>query len=369
MERVLQVPGSLNLGGAETMLINVMPNLDREQLNFDFVVPGKEEGYYESVVRQMGAQVHHIPRRSESFWRSHREFYRVVKEGGYRVVHFHTQNAFFTSLQVFLARRAGAERIVVHSHNTMDWRGGMALRLHLCCRKWLWRHADIRLACGREAGMWLFGTEDGVEILPLLIQCDKLRFDADRQAVLKRKAGLEKKTVYLHVGRFMDVKNHAFVVKVFEQLHQRQPNSVLLLVGDGELRPKVEAQVQQAGLTDAVQFLGNISDVPDKMVLADGLLFPSKYEGFPTVLLEAQAAGLECFVSDTITPEIRLTGRIHPLALTASAGEWAEAVLSTPRRMDRAADNAAVREKYDVSIVTKRLVELYTDPLPKGRKT
>ncbi len=369
MEKVLQVPGSLNLGGAETMLVNVMRGLDREKLNFDFVVPGAEPGYYEPAVRAMGAQVHHIPKRSESFWKSHREFYRVVKEGGYKVVHFHTQNAFFTSLQVFLARRAGAERIVVHSHNTMDWRSGMALRLHPYCRKWLYRHTDVRLACGREAGAWLFGTEDGVEVLPLPVQCDKLQFDAARQAALKQDAGLAGKTVYLHVGRFMEVKNHDFVVKIFAELHRRQPDSVLLLVGDGELRPAVEAQVKEAGLTGAVRFLGNISDVPDKMVLADVLLFPSKYEGFPTVLLEAQAAGLECFVSDTITPEVRLTGRVHPLPLTSSAAEWADAVLAAPRSADRAADNAAVRQKYDVSVVTKRLVELYTGPLLKGKET
>ena len=167
----------------------------------------------------------------------------------------------------------------------------------------------------------------------------------------------------------MEVKNHDFVVKIFAELHRRQPDSVLLLVGDGELRPAVEAQVKEAGLTGAVRFLGNISDVPDKMVLADVLLFPSKYEGFPTVLLEAQAAGLECFVSDTITPEVRLTGRVHPLPLTSSAAEWADAVLSAPRSADRAADNAAVRQKYDVSVVTKRLMELYTGPLPKGKET
>ena len=111
MEKVLQSLGSLNMGGAETMVVNVLDALDREKLSFDFVIPGAEPGYYEERVKKLGAKVIHIPKRSESFWRFHREFYCAVKDGGYKTVHIHTQNAFFTSLQVFLARRAGAERI------------------------------------------------------------------------------------------------------------------------------------------------------------------------------------------------------------------------------------------------------------------
>lgn len=363
MEKVLQSLGSLNMGGAETMVVNVLDALDREKLGFDFVIPGAEPGYYEERVKKLGAKVIHIPRRSESFWKFHREFYRAVKNGGYKTVHIHTQNAFFTSLQVFLARRAGAERILVHSHNTMDWRSGMAFRLHASCRKWLYQHTDVRLACGREAAEWLFGTAQGVEILPLPVKCDALRFDPERQKKLKEEAGLTGKTVYLHVGRFMDVKNHVFLIQIFEELHRRQLDSVLLLVGDGELRPQIEEQAKAAGLSDSVRFLGNLSDVPDKMNLADAMIFPSKYEGFPTVLLEAQAAGLDCFASDSITPEIKLTDRIHWLSLEQSPAVWAEKILVTKRKPDRAADNEPVKAKYDVSAVTRRLTELYTKPL------
>ena len=199
--------------------------------------------------------------------------------------------------------------------------------------------------------------------MPLPVKCDALRFDPERQKKLKEEAGLTGKTVYLHVGRFMDVKNHVFLIQIFEELHRRQPDSVLLLVGDGELRPQIEEQAKAAGLSDSVRFLGNVSDVPDKMNLADAMIFPSKYEGFPTVLLEAQAAGLDCFASDSITPEIKLTDRIHWLSLEQSPAVWAEKILVTKRKPDRAADNEPVKAKYDVSAVTRRLTELYTKPL------
>ena len=366
MERVLQGLGSLNMGGAETMIVNVLGSIDRERVTFDFVIPGAEEGLLEPRVKQLGAKVYHTPKRSESFVGSHRVFYRVVRDGGYRTVHLHTQNAFFTALQIALARHAGAKTIIVHSHNTMDWRGGASLWLHRACRKWLYRHADVRLACGREAAEWLFGTTEGVEVLPLPVCCDAFLFDEAKRETLRAAMGLSGRTVYLHVGRFMDVKNHAFLIRVFEAIHSREPESALLLVGDGPLRADIERQVREAGLEDCVFFMGNIADVADKMTAADAMIFPSKYEGLPTVLLEAQAAGLDAFVSDTITDEIALTGRIHPLALGAGPQAWAEAILRTKRAPNRAADNAAIRQKYDVAAVARRLTQIYTQPVRKA---
>ena len=362
MKRVLQGLGSLNMGGAETMVVNVLENLDRQTVTFDFVIPGAEEGLLEPRVTKLGAKVYHTPKRSESFVGSYRAFERVIRENGYQTVHLHTQNAFFTAIHVFLARRAGAKRIVVHSHNTMDWRGGMALRLHKACRKWLYRHADVRLACGREAAEWLFGTTEGVEVLPLPVCCDRFLFDESKREALRSQLGAEERTMYLHVGRFMDVKNHAFLIQVFEEIHRRAPNSLLVLVGDGALRPDIEKQAAQAGLTDSVVFMGNVDNVAELMMAADAMVFPSKYEGFPTVLLEAQAAGLDAFVSDSITKEIVMTGRIHPLSLEQGAQAWADAILQTRRAPNRAADNAAIRERYDVSVAAARLTQIYTQP-------
>lgn len=362
MERVLQGLGSLNVGGAETMVVNVLENLDRQSVMFDFVIPGIEKGALEPRVTRLGAKVYHTPKRSENLIESYRAFERIIRENEYKTVHLHTQNAFLTAPHVFLARRAGAQTIIVHSHNTMDWRNGTMLRLHKACRKWLYRHTDVRLACGREAAEWLFGTTEGVEIFPLPVCCDRFLFDEKKRGALRRKMGVDGQTVYLHVGRFMDVKNHAFLIRVFEEIHRRQPDSVLMLVGDGELRPEIEAWVRQAGLENSVVFWGNVSDVADKMMAADAMIFPSKYEGFPTVLLEAQAAGLDAFISDSITPEIALTGRIHPVSLRESAQAWAETVLQTRRALDRAADNAVIRAKYDVSAAAERLTQIYTRP-------
>lgn len=362
MERVLQGLGSLNMGGAETMVVNVLENLDRQSVMFDFVIPGAEEGMLEPRVTRLGAKVYHTPKRSESFIGSYRAFERVIRENGYKTIHLHTQNAFLTALHVFLARKAGAQTIIVHSHNTMDWRGGAMLRLHKACRKWLYRHADIRLACGTEAAEWLFGTTEGVEIFPLPVCCDQFLFDENKRETLRKQMGVENRTVYLHVGRFMDVKNHAFLIRVFEEIHRRQQDSLLMLVGDGPLRPEIEAQVRQAGLENSIVFWGNVSDVADKMIAADAMLFPSKYEGFPTVLLEAQAAGLDAFISDSITPEIALTGRIHPISLESGAQAWAETVLQTRRAPGRAADNAVIRAQYDVSAAAERLTQIYTRP-------
>ena len=171
----------------------------------------------------------------------------------------------------------------------------------------------------------------------------------------------EKFTYYFEVHE--EVENAVifpFLIQVFEEIHRRAPNSLLVLVGDGALRPDIEKQAAQAGLTDSVVFMGNVDNVAELMMAADAMVFPSKYEGFPTVLLEAQAAGLDAFVSDSITKEIVLTGRIHPLSLEQGAQAWADAILQTRRAPNRAADNAAIRERYDVSVAAARLTQIYT---------
>ena len=359
MKKVLQSLGSLNMGGAETMIVNVLKAMDKSVVGFDFVIPGAEPGYYEDCVKQLGASVWHIPKRSESFLRHHLEFYRVVKCGGYKTVHIHTQNAFFSSLQVFLVHRAGAKCVIVHSHNTMDWRSGKIVKLHKLCRKWLYRHTDIRLACGKEAAKWLFGTMQGVEIIPLPVDCDRLFFEKKKQQLLKKEYGLEHKKVYLHVGRFSAVKNHRFLLEVFEQIKKTEPDSVLLLAGDGELREEIKAQAQKSPFGKDIRFLGNISNVPEMMVLSDVFLFPSIYEGLPTVLLEAQAAGLPCFVSDRITQEAKLTDQVHMLSLDDGAEKWAQVITDTKLAAERISGNRKVRETYDISAVVQKMTALY----------
>ena len=359
--RVAHVFGTLNLGGAETMIMNAFRTLGDRPVTFDFFVSGQDHGYYEPEVRRLGGKVHHLPKRSESMWDHHAQLYRILKEQRYDVVHFHTQNAFTTLLEILAVRLAGKSRAVVHCHNTMDWRSKKMLLLHKASRCLLNALTDVKLSCGAAAAQWLYGSEKNVTVIPLPVICDRYLYSRERSDALRSEAGLTGKQVYLHVGRFSDVKNHSFLLDIFAELVKRQENSVLLMAGDGELRPQMEAKAEQLGISGNVRFLGNIPDVYDKMCLADGVIFPSKYEGFPTVILEAQAAGLPCLISDTITPAIALTDLVEQYPLEASAEQWAEKMLGmSADPATRRAANDTIRRVYDVSETVEQLMRAYT---------
>lgn len=360
-KRVLQVVGALNIGGAETMLVNVLRNMDRQRWQFDFAVSGNEKGYYEEEIQELGGVIYHVTKRSDSIWKHYYQFYLLVKRQKYKIVHIHQQNAFFTVLQIIAAKRAGAERVITHCHSTNDWRGKSLIFLHKIMRRVINRLADVRLACGEEAAKWLYGTTKEVGIVPLPVDCSKYFFSAELYRELRNRYRYSGKKVYVHVGRFSEVKNHRFLIEIFEELKAINKSSVLFLIGDGELRKDIEKIVKEKSLDNDVVFWGNISNVNEKLLMADAFLFPSLYEGFPTVLLEAQAAGLPCFISDTITKEVDITNLIRRISLKKNAGEWAAEIIKAHDYIegDRKKYNQLVKEKYDVLITVKRLMDLY----------
>lgn len=359
--------GSLNVGGAETMIVNIFRHIDRDRFDFSFLVNGSRGGYYEKAVQQLGGSVDYLPKRRQSLPDHYCELYRIIKRGRYHVIHFHTQNAFLTSTQLIAARLAGAKCIAVHSHNTRDWRKQSLLLVHKLCRHYLYRHTDIRLACSRAAAIWLFGTERNVEVFPLPIVCENFLFSESKYRNLRKDAQWEGKAVYVHVGRFSDVKNHKFLLEVFAQIKRLEKDSILILAGDGELREEIKNQIRELNLEKDVMLCGVVADVYNKLIMSDGFIFPSKYEGFPTSVLEAQAAGLPCYISDTITPEIKITDLVTMISLEASAEDWAKTIVIDQKRerTNRALYNQIIAQQYDIDAVTGRLMSLYKEAAEK----
>lgn len=362
VKRILQVFGSLDLGGAETMIVNILRRLDTTQMVFDFIVSGSEEGYYEQQIKGLSGEIYHIRKRSCSFIGHHLDFYRVVKENGYKIIHFHEQNAFLMSMQAVVARLAGAETLIIHSHNSMDWRGKKFLLMHRAFRPLLCHSADVRLACSKEAARWLYGKVRRVEIIPLPVDCQAFLFQEETRKRQRSLLGIDSEDVYLHVGRFNDVKNHEYLIEIFQQIVKIRAGSRLLLAGSGELQEQVRIQVKNCGLEKKVTFLGDISDVNAKMMAADAFLFPSKYEGFPTVLLEAQATGLPSYISDRITPDIIMTDLIAQLSINQKAELWAKQIVQERRKwrgMERKKYNGTIAKHYDISVVMEKFMKLY----------
>ena len=165
----------------------------------------------------------------------------------------------------------------------------------------------------------------------------------------------------LHVGNLRRVKNHDFLFRVFEQIEQREKNSVLLLAGQGEREGELKELARTLGLSDKIRFLLSRDDIPALLSAADVFVFPSFYEGLPGAVLEAQAADLPCFISDTIAHEVVLSERVRPMSIDASAKTWADAILLTRTRAREDAYDLFCRTGYDVAALAKRLLEFYTE--------
>lgn len=371
--RVLQAPGALNIGGAETMIVNIYRHIDRSKIDFEFLVNGPETGYYEKEITALGGRIHHLPQRSKNIIWYHICLLRLLRQRQYDIIHIHTQNAFLTSLQIITARLAGTAKIVVHSHNTMDWRGRRLLFLHQWFRGYLNKHSDIRLACGTDAAKWLYGTDYGVKLIPLPVKCADFLFSRERYNRLRTELGVNDEIVYTHIGRFSDAKNHCFLIEIFRELLVRDSRSVLFLIGVGELKEEIENMVRQIGIEQSVVFWGSRSDVGDKLIMTDVFLLPSKYEGFPTVLLEAQAAGLPCFIADTITPGIMITDLVRRIPLSDRAAQWADTITADMQSRQgvndaRAGYNNRVAAMYDVTVTVERITEIYKALVTKEKE-
>lgn len=370
--RILHVVGAMNRGGAETWLMNVLRNIDRTRFRMDFLVHTQEPGAYDSEILALGSEV--IPCLTPSRpWAYARQLRRTLRSRApYDVVHSHVHH--YSGFVLRLAHGEGVPVRIAHSHNDtsqIDQAAGIARRQYLTLtRRWIARYATHRLACSDVAGMALYGegsnigvpwqtTRCSIDLMPF--QCPGDRGDVRLQLGLSAQS-----LVVGHVGRFTEQKNHRFLIDVAAELAARNPEVCFLLIGDGPLRSSIEDIVRRRNLSHAVRILGLRSDVSQLMMnVMDVLLLPSFYEGLPVVLLEAQAAGLPCVISDVVTPEADIVSPlIHRLSLSDPPSRWAEAILvahDTRRTVPQPQALAALRcSPYDLRQALPDLERLYT---------
>lgn len=315
--RVLHVLGALNRGGAETMVMNLYRHMDREQVQFDFMIHTEEKCDYEDEILALGGRIHHICRfrgtNTVSYVCAWNRFFEEHTE--YRIVHGHMRST--ASIYLSVANKYGIFTIA-HSHSTSSGKGVSAAVknvMQLPIRS----VADFFFACSGTAGKWLFGKKvlagDRFLLLKNAIDVDQYSFDKKVRERVRRELGIGEELVIGHVGRFDAAKNHKFLIEVFELIHSELPDSRLLLAGDGDLRAEMELLVKQKGLEEHVSFLGTVSNVGDILQGMDIFVFPSLYEGLGIVAIEAQASGLLTICADTVPAEVDVTGLVKFLPL------------------------------------------------------
>ena len=331
--RVLQVVTIMNRGGLETMLMNYYRKIDRSKVQFDFMVHRSERGHYDDDIEKLGGKIYRMlpirPGNYHKYFGQLDKFFHEHKE--YKVVHSHmNENSAFV---LKAAKKANIPCRIAHSH-LADLKLDYKYVFRIYARMNLKDSITDYFTCSKRAGEWLFGKEF--------------------------------KKVIGHVGRFNPQKNHEFLVDVFNEIHKKDKNTVLLLVGEGDLCSKIKEKVKLLGIEDSVKFLGVREDISDLMQAMDLFLFPSLFEGLAVVLVEAQAAGLKCITSTGVTEESNICGDVEFIDLNLEAKVWADKIL----KMNWSKSNnmrKIIESGYDAATNVKFLTKFYLDKYKEER--
>ena len=330
--RILHALGSMNPGGVETWLLNILKFVDRDRFKFDICTFGPEPGLYANQVERLGGTMVPCPR-TQNPWSFRSRFLRILRQGRYDVVHSHV-----TLFSGVVLRWASAESVpirIAHSHTSKDDKANTVGRKYYrsLMKSWIDHYATHGFAASRGAAAELFGGnwQRDARFRVLYYGIDRRPFeDPIVREQVRQEFGIPPgASVVGHVGRFVRAKNHRFLLEIGSEILKLRPNVHFLLVGDGPLRSDIETRAKAMGFDGNMHFLGVRTDIPRLMRGGmDLLIFPSFYEGFGLVLLEAQAAGLNCVVSDAVPEETAVVHHaVKFLPLSVGANRWAGEVV------------------------------------------
>ena len=353
MTRMLHIVGSMSPSGIGNFIMNVYRNIDREKVQFDFIVHEHREVSFDDEIRALGGRLFYVTRKAVSPRRNFMEICRVVKEGSYKIVFRHTDTAT-VALDLLAAKLGGARELIAHSHSTSTPNE----RMHRLFQPMLNALCTKRFACSDKAGKWLYGKKS-YEVIINAINLSDFSYQEELRQKVRKAEKLEGMLVVGHIGNLLPVKNHLFMLDVMAELVKLQPDAVMLFAGDGEMRPLIEEKREKLGLEKQVRLLGVRTDTAALLQAMDVFLFPSKYEGLPIAMVEAQCSGLPNLVSDVITQDVDVTPLVHKLSLQQPPKVWAEQLLKLSQEIRKAPERRLFTEKgFDIKEMVKRYEEL-----------
>ncbi len=353
----------MNRGGAETLIMNLYRNMDRSKVQFDFLTC--KEGVFDKEIMQMGGNVHRIPYVTESGHRKYVRdlelFFKEHKE--YKIVHSHLDK--MSGFVLRSAKKANIPIRIAHSHNTMSEGGFLSRAYKWYAGNYVTSSATHLYACSQAAAKWLYKHHsEKATLLNNGIETDRFRFSANTRNIVRKELNIKQDTFVLgHVGRFAHQKNHDFLIDVFAGIHQKIPNSCLLLAGDGPLKQKIMGKVYQLKLEKKVYFLGVREDIHNLLQAFDMFVFPSLHEGLPVTLIEAQGAGLPCLISNEITQEVDMGLNLVQYLPLSDKYIWMKKMIDLGKKQPRREvyQEALSKKGYDIRKTAELTQNSYLD--------
>lgn len=363
--RVLQVLGGLEAGGAESFVMNLYRAIDKEKVQFDFVKHIEHKGVFEDEITQIGGKIYRGPKYTGknhfAYCRWWNDFFAEHPE--YHVIHGHVRST--ASIYLKIAKKYGLVTIA-HSHSTSNGSGISAIVKNIMQLPIRYT-ADYLFACSDKAGKWLYGEkatkQPNYRMIPNGVDLKRFAFHEEKRRQMRNQLKITEDTFVVgHIGRITVPKNHQFLVELFAAYHKENPKSRLLLVGDGELFEAVQQQCTQLGIREAVIMVGSRTNTEDYYQAMDLFVFPSLWEGLPVSVVEAQANGLICLLSDVITRDVDLTDQVKYLSLNEKSRWINEIATACPRpRTAASPENMKKLQPFDASVVAKQLQDFYLE--------
>ena len=361
--RIAQIMGKWVGGGVEAVVMNYYRHIDRDKIQFDFICDDDSTRIPTEEIEKLGGKVILIPPYQKVF-KYHKTLKKVLQEGQYKIVHSHINALSVFSL--WAAKSAGVSVRIAHSHSTSNKKEWKKTLLKNILRPFSKVFATDYFCCSELAGRWLFGNktydQGKVYLLNNAIDVDKFKYDEKIRKEKRKELKIKDKDLVIgHIGRFVQQKNHSFLIDIFNEVHKQNKNTVLLLAGEGPLKEEIENKVKELGLEKNVMFLGQRNDANELYQAMDLFLFPSLYEGLGMVLIEAQCAGLPCVASTEVPRIAKVSMGVSFISLDENLGRWKSICLDLiiKKNVRNTVLNSLKIENYDIKNESIKLQEKY----------
>ena len=352
--KLLQISTTkLQYDGLTKVIVSLIDNSKTMNIQHSVACSVDSLDYWKEELKKRGVKVYEIPNRDTDYARYLLSLRKLIRDNKFDIVHIHGNSATML-MDTIVAKSYGAKKTIVHGHNTKTNHPFV----HCISRRLLSNVANVRVACGKDAGEFLFSKP--FIVIPNCIDLSKFRYNQETRKHERKRLKIEDRFVIGHVGRFTEQKNHEFLIEVFYELQKIAPNAFLIMIGEGELEDHVKQKVESLNLTEKVCFYGVSDNVENVMQAMDVFVLTSRFEGLCVTAIEAQASGLPCVVSDRLSNETKLSENFIFVGLESSISEWVEYIKKFDRDINRENGFECVKTQgYDRSELLKVLEKVW----------
>ena len=359
IKRVLVAGITSNKGGVETYILAIYRHCDREKLQFDFLSYEKINEEYEQEIKNLGGQVFYLPTKRKNVMQHYKMLDKIFSKGNYVGVYYQCNRKLYT-LDIFkYAKKYNVPVRAIHSHNSTQPPMSLLEKIRsFSVERKIDKFITHRFACSEDAGKWMFANKQ-YKVIKNAIDTTVFFYDTEARKNKRKELGLDDKLIIGTVGRLSDQKNPFYVVEIVKELCKLTDDVRFVHIGDGELQEIVKKKIKEYSLTDKYLLLGLQDEISAYMNAMDYFILPSKFEGFPIVLVEAQATGLHCAVSDRITNSCDLTGNIEFLPIDAAPKKWAEDILKNIEYNRKNCAQEIAEKGYNINCTAKEIQKVF----------